>query len=153
MEKFTVVSNIAGLELWIGEQKLRANYLSKVTDVMLDVSGMNSYLTLSFAEKVDGSNKVKQRWLSTLELKDFSINELVELLEIIVKFSSCERLMIDSFAMGKAVIDTLIPVLNKLDKTHLIEIATKDEVRDTELLKIVEDIEIKMEKLRKIMND
>ena len=150
--KYEIANSVRGLELRIGERILRHNYLSQVTDILLDV-GSTSYLTLSFGSKIEGSDKVVRRWVSTVELNEFSNSELVELIVILIRSSSCENLMIDSHAMGKGVIDGLIPVLERVNKSHLLEITTTEDVQKVELLGIVADIENKMDKLRQLMSN
>lgn len=152
MKKYEILPHCSGGDFVVGERILKGNYLSKVTDILLDV-GSTTYLTLSFSSVPNNIGKVAQRWISTVELKDFSIKELVELTVDLIKSSSCNKLMIDSQAHGKAVIDGLIPILEKTGKSHLLEIATKEDMRNAELLEIVADIDSKMSKLKELMDN
>lgn len=152
MAKHEVLSGIYGLDLKIEERTLRGTQLSKVTDILVDV-GSTTYLTLTTANKIEGSDKVKSRWVSTVELKEWNISEVVELIVDLINFSSCEKLMIDSNGFGKGVVDALIPILKNKGKSHLLEIATEEDVKNTELFEILADIDSKLIKLREVMDN
>lgn len=151
MAKHEVLSGIYGLDLKIEERTLRGTQLSKVTDILVDV-GSTTYLTLTTANEIEGSDKVKSRWVSTVELKEWNISEVVELIVDLINFSSCEKLMIDSNGFGKGVVDALIPILKNKGKSHLLEIATEEDVKNTELFEILADIDSKMNKIKEIMS-
>lgn len=151
MQKHELLNGVCGLDLKIEERTLRGTQLSKVTEVILDV-GRTTYLTLTTANKIDGSDKVKSRWVSTVELKEWSLNEIVELVVDLITISSCEKLIIDSNGFGKALIDSLIPILEKKGKSELLEIATEDDIKNNELLEILADIDSKMNKIKEIMS-
>jgi len=124
MEKFKIINKCTGIVFKIGERTLlKGDYLSKVTDILLDVGSTTTYLTMTFSNK-------EKHWISTVVLENWSLKELVELTSELVKLSSCERLIIDSNGMGRGVIDGLTPILEQINKSYLLVTSTQKRQTD-----------------------